>query len=684
MEMLQVVPVPEFQKSFLVQMARDFRAALSYVSFYSTDSPFVVQAIQKLLKEFQRLQQSADPIVIHVRHSQLFVNDTELSDLEELTKLFQDKNLLGVRIEKGITAPELASWLRQITLPVEDPAAKEEFAHIYPVSTDSFVTVLADASQETATATEGALPAPAPFSLEALSAAAPPPVIPGVAPMSAVAEIPSHVNDTLLSFVAEAWQFSQLQKKALGGAPEAANLNQSFTKLFDRLLDRTEKNSPEFKDIYQWFRTPSGELLESRSVTAMYPLLEVAVKNGWTSVLFDPSTEGLVNDCLTYWGANGQHELVAKTVTCLAEGLNAEPSERALALTHLMDARPWVRNPELLEKVLDHLNSQLANETTPSLYQSGLLLAWDLMATAIEFGKEPPVLTLLSTLHFHADEDLPSFPERVHIARHWLFERSTPDLIRRFVYCAHRASQLHHFPLLGEMAAPLLMEDFFLATAPEKAFYLQLFGEIAGPIRSSLTEWLADISDEGEMRMLLPIIRVCGMDAALSLQVCSWIAKGSRELKINLISLIEEINVPLGGPALRLAVFDDSEEIAALAARVIGKIHFTPGIPVLLKAAKIREERFEKNEAFLTAVCRALGDLGQPEALTFLQDIARKKPLFRGKNFPLAVRLEAIEALTKINKPEVWSFLGTLMEEKNPALQETLDRIIHEKIQTLS
>jgi len=401
-------------------------------------------------------------------------------------------------------------------------------------------------------------------------------------------------------------------------------------------------------------------------------------------VLFDPSTEGLVNDCLTHWGANGQHELVAKTVTCLAEGLTGDPSERGLALTHLMDARPWVRNVELLEKVLDHLNTQLANETNAGLYQSGLLLAWDLMGTAIESGKEAPVLTLLSTLHFQADDDLETFPERVHIARHWLFERSTPDLIRRFVYCAHRAGQLHHFPLLGEMAAPLLMEDFFLAHAPEKAFYLQLFGEIAGPIRSSLTEWLADISDENEMRLLLPILRVVGMDAALSLQVCSWIAKGSRELKINLISLIEEINVPLGGPALRLAVFDDSEEIAALAARVIGKIHFTPGIPVLLKATKIREERFEKNEAFLTAVCRTLGDLGQSEALTFLQDIARKKPLFRGKNFPLAVRLEAIQALTQINKPEVWSFLGTLMEEKNPALQETLDRIIHEKIQTLS
>jgi hypothetical protein len=154
-------------------------------------------------------------------------------------------------------------------------------------------------------------------------------------------------------------------------------------------------------------------------------------------------------------------------------------------------------------------------------------------------------------------------------------------------------------------------------------------------------------------------------------------------LKLDLLGLIEEVGDPRGGPALRLAVLDDSEEIAAMAARVIGKIHFTPGLPVLLKASKIREGRFSNNDLFLASVCQSLGDLSLPEGMGFLQDIARKKPLLRGKNFSLPVRLEAIRALTKINQPEVWTFLESLMEEKNPALQETLDKIIHEKIQTL-
>jgi hypothetical protein len=211
-----------------------------------------------------------------------------------------------------------------------------------------------------------------------------------------------------------------------------------------------------------------------------------------------------------------------------------------------------------------------------------------------------------------------------------------------------------------------------------------LFAEIKEPIRSALSEWLADIQSDEEVKLMIPILRICGMDPALSLQLSSWLSKGGRELKLNLIGLIEEVGNPAGGPALRLAVFDDSEEIAAQAARVIGKIGFTPGLAVLLKAAKIREGRFENNDLFLTSVCQSLGNLGKVEALPFLQDIARKKPLLRGKTLATPVRLEAIKALIQLNQPEVWRFVGTLMEEKNPALQEVLDQIIHEKVQTLS
>jgi hypothetical protein len=194
---------------------------------------------------------------------------------------------------------------------------------------------------------------------------------------------------------------------------------------------------------------------------------------------------------------------------------------------------------------------------------------------------------------------------------------------------------------------------------------------------------LADAQQEDHLRALLPIIRVCGWDAPLALQVAAWTAKAGQELKLELLGLIEEMADPASGPALRLTVLDDSEEIAAKAAQAMGKIGFVAGFPLLLKAAKLRESRFPNNEAFLSAVCHSAGELRVEGALEFLEEIARKKSMLRGKNYPLPLRLEAIKALSKLDRPEVWTFLESMMEEKNQPLQETLDSIIHERIQSL-
>jgi two-component system, cell cycle response regulator len=207
---------------------------------------------------------------------------------------------------------------------------------------------------------------------------------------------------------------------------------------------------------------------------------------------------------------------------------------------------------------------------------------------------------------------------------------------------------------------------------------LQVFNGMKDPVRSVLAESMAETRNEVIVRLMIPILLKCGLDAGLSLQLSSWIAKGSRELKLNLIEMIEKIGDMSGGPALRMALFDDSEEIATLAARVIGKIHFIAGLPVLLKVAKIRETRSIKNETFLTAVCQSLGDLAQPEGVFFLRDIADNKPLLRNKDFSLPLRLEAIQALVKINPPEALSFLESLMDEKNPQLQDALRKMIQD------
>ncbi len=680
MNLIQVKAVPEGLKDSIPSLIREFKAALSYVSFYSSDSPFVIQAVAKCHRTLQRFLQACGPLALEAGQGKALLNGADVSEIGELPKIFQDKDIRGVRFLDGFTALELTSWMKQITLPTGNPnALSEEFPHLQALPRDAQVVVLG----------EPILPR---------TVEAPPPPVPAGSPDETMRDgnfvLPMALTDpasggpatqeTLLSFVAEAWQHAQLQKKNIGASPEMANLSESFDRLFDRLLDRMEKTSHQFSDIRQWFNAPHGTFLENQVTASMVPLLEAAVQNGWMAVLFDPATEGLVGECLALWGANGREDMVEKTVGCLAERLVGDPFEKQMALAHLMDARPWARNAALLRKVLDRLNRLLAQETSPGFYQTALLLGWDLLEPALAGGGEEEALNLLSTLHFHADEENPAFPERSRIAHHWLFERSTPDLIRHLVYFAAKAARLNQYPLLGEMAAPLLMEGFLGGPATDRSGYLRIFAEMKEPLRSELSKHLAEAAGEDEVRKLMPVLRVCGMDPALSLQLSAWVSRGSRELKLDLLGLIEEVGDPGGGPALRLALFDDSEEIAALAARVIGKIRFLPGLPVLLKAAKIREKRYTRNDEFLVSTCRSLGDLGADEGVPFLEDIARKKPLLlRGRNYPLPLRLEAVQALARVNQPKVWSFLGSLMEEKNQPLQETLDRIIHEKMQTL-
>jgi hypothetical protein len=716
MQQIQVALVPPVQQSFLVQLARDFRSALSYLSFYSSDSPFVVGAIRKLHKDLQRLLNTVNPLVLYRQDGSLFANGSALNETGDLLKIFEEKNWDAVLIENGLAYNEWVSWLRHMAFPFEENQTQSvPWEHLRQIELTDFIleeapvaawvevpdVTAVNAVEIELEAIAAELPAApteednikveeafSPESLQSNLSGAQMEEVPASAesPSPVVAENPpaqpsEALGAALLATVAEAWHFSRLLKKTPREADEKFILDKAHSQFFNHLLDRLDTTSPDLKGIVQWFRTSQGEVVDNDAVLAMVPLMEIAIHHQWTVVLFDPATEGLVNDCLGLWGAQGNQELVEKTVTALSEGLNRTESERRIALTHLMDARPWVHDPALLGKVLEQLCHLLSAEKNPGVYQSALLSAWDLVEPALETNNENSALSLLSTLHFHADDDEPSseFPERASIARHWLFERSNSELIRRMATCAYQAGRLDHFPLLGEMAAPLLLEDYQNAEPEEKGMLLELFAEMSDPLRSVLTERVADLETPEDLRLLMPVLKTAGMDAVLSFQLSPWFSRGDREFKLNLIGLIEQIGNSEGGPALRLALFDDSEEIASEAAKVLGKIGFTPAGPVLIKALKLRQSRGPDHEKFSIEVCRALGHLGQAENIPFLEEMAKKKSLFRGANAPLPVRLAAIEALGEINQPAIWEFFESLAAEKNPELQEALDKIIHTK-----
>jgi hypothetical protein len=195
------------------------------------------------------------------------------------------------------------------------------------------------------------------------------------------------------------------------------------------------------------------------------------------------------------------------------------------------------------------------------------------------------------------------------------------------------------------------------------------------PVRSVLTESLAETRNEAIVQLMIPIMRKCGVDAGLSLQLSSWVSKGSHELKLKLLQMIGDIGGVSGGPALRMALFDDSEDVAALAARVTGKIRFMAGLPVLLKVAVIWQTRFPDSEVFLAAVCQALGDLARPEGIIFLQDIAGNRSRWEGRKYSLALRWDALQALAKISQLETLAFLKSLGGEKDPQWRKDLEKM---------
>jgi diguanylate cyclase (GGDEF)-like protein len=197
---------------------------------------------------------------------------------------------------------------------------------------------------------------------------------------------------------------------------------------------------------------------------------------------------------------------------------------------------------------------------------------------------------------------------------------------------------------------------------------------------SILTQFLADSRDESIVRLMLPLLRTCVFDKDLSFQLSAWMTKGSHGLKLSLIHLIEEMTDARGGLILQTALQDETEEIAVLAAEAMGKIRFIAGLKPLLKAAEVWETRLPESDTFLIAVCRSLGELAQPEGVSFLEDISRAKPQRRVKSYSLTARVEAVRALSKMNLPESWIFLDNLSDnlsgEKNPVLQKAIQQIL--------
>ncbi len=669
------IPIPEEERPIVASLLKDMRAALSYLSFYSADSPFVTQAVSLFHAGLSRLLVERSPLVLTSGGGEVSVNGERWEDSEVIARAMWVHACPGFAISRGIPLSECRSFLKVLATTTpgrfslhELVGEGVEFPHV----------AWGGNAQEAAPAESESAPAafePAPESVVVASSPYQDSPVLRASDLEAAPDTLSIPDlKAMLVLVAEAWQLSRQVESHLVDTPQARVFMTLFKRFFTHFLERLGTVSCELESIQGWFDCPEGEKVESHMEDAMRDLLSVAVDKGFTDVLYDPAATGLVSECLAHWGSTGQHELLEKTVEVLAKGLQGDPQVREQALTHLMDSRPWVSNTRLVGDILDRLTSQLSEEDVPGSYQKGLLIAWDLLEPALEANLDDQVLGLLSTLHLHVDDEAPLFAERPALVRQWILGKSTPELVRRLVKLAHRHHRVAHFPLVATIAAPLLLADFYAAGPEEIPTFLRLFREMREQVRVSLMERLPVSAEEMEVRLLLLIVHTCGIDPALSLQISAWMAKGSRELKESILQTVEDLGDPAGGPALRLALLDDDEEIASEAARVLSAIGFKPAAPLMARVVKMRKEHGKPHEAYHAAVCRALGVFLLPETIPYLEDLVHKKGLF-GSQAPSGIREAALRALACFPQPEAKDFLETVAREGDGLAKKVLEEV---------
>lgn len=678
MEAFQVVPLSPSLRKQAAQLLKDFRSAVNYVSFYSLDSPFVSQSLRKLHEEFSAFLKTTSPVLFHRQEKLIAVNGLLFEGTEPLRQLWEKRAFTGLQFHSGLTFAETARMMEYLASPAHRNenfcnalSEKSLFPHI---ACFEKIEVLFEGKMHDQTPPASLQEEAPPFE----TAAEPLPKNPleRLEPENIV-QLPT---DQVLALVAECWQYAIFLRRHENSAPEILLLQQSFRNLFHKLLDRLEEARPDFREIAEWFRAKEGEPVSEKSEQAVSRLLEKAVENNWTGVLADASTVGLVGEALARWGAEGRHDLLSGAVRALAN-LLPSPSwmERRTALMHLRDPRPFLLEPSCVLLLLHRLTELLAIETIASLYQSALLLSFDLIEPALESNGGEEVLALIETLQSHAEEPHGAFSERHHLARHFLQVKATPDLLRRLVETACAKGKLAHYPLLNAAAAPVFWEDFRRSTVSKQSDFLNLFRQMRDAVQSQIVLALGEAEEERQVQACLPVLRAIGVDAATGLVLASWMAKGSRELQFNIMGTLEQSASKEGAVALRPALFEDSEEIAEEAVRLIGKLGYRAGVPLLLHAADLREKHGKLTASFRKTLCEAFAELQDPAAIPFLEETAKKSGWLGRKTQPLSVRIAAARALVRFSDPAVWKFLEDLSQEKDPEFQAALSDVIAQR-----
>jgi hypothetical protein len=501
-------------------------------------------------------------------------------------------------------------------------------------------------------------------------------------PLQAITVIPpvteNSTQATVLKAIALGWnQLVALQRES-SISLKHLQLKLAMQQLFSYFLNQVSKIGDSFQYINDWFNTPTGDLLQENQMEPMIQLVESCIQNHWMNVLKEPATVGLINECILHWEQQQKYFLIRSCLFQLIKNLQSTPTDRLLALNHLQDSRPWIKNPRWVHLILKNLIIQLSKETDDSLYQTELLLIWDLLDMAIQFSMSKLIFHLFFTFHSHIENDQPATLERRQMIRVWLLKKLNPILIQKIIFFIQQTRKAI-FPPYSNVTSinPFLPIDDCLSETIIS--YLNFIPEIRNRISSVLLDMVADVKTEEELLKLFPVFGIFGIDLKLSFQLFPWVAQGSTQLKLNLIQTIEASNDFSSELLLKLLLLDDSEEMVIKAIQALGYAGREHLLPLIFKVIAYREHFNRSSELILISTCQMLGDLLYLNAIPFLTNIILKKRIFH-YCYSTLVRKSALEALVKINN-RYWTSNFPKMDSHDP-LKPILDGLLKKSLAT--
>ena len=163
---------------------------------------------------------------------------------------------------------------------------------------------------------------------------------------------------------------------------------------------------------------------------------------------------------------------------------------------------------------------------------------------------------------------------------------------------------------------------------------------------------------------ILDVIDVVTTDIKLELSYA--LSDFKEEVRLAGGRLAERLDSPEAVELLIQLAQRDTPDTAITAVSTLGRLKAADAAETLIQLLEQSEE-----EELLVAVCRAMGQIGDPSFILPLQNILRsRRSLFFRKTQPSQVRVAAAYAIHQINDPRSNKILKALANDADPRLQE--------------